>query len=56
MSKNAVSFFLLLMSTLQQNWRKGQKRFFLEVRGVGERGRGWGIWGRNGPMYAHMNK
>jgi hypothetical protein len=22
------------MSSLQQNWRKGQNRFFLEVRGV----------------------
>jgi hypothetical protein len=26
-SKNAMSFLLLLMSTLQQNWRKGQNRF-----------------------------
>jgi hypothetical protein len=23
------------MSTLQQNWRKGQNRFYLEVRGAG---------------------
>jgi hypothetical protein len=37
-SKNAVSFLLLLMSSLQQNWRKGQNRFCLEVRRVGDRG------------------
>jgi hypothetical protein len=37
-SKNALSFLLLLMSSLQQNWRKGQKRFCLEVsEGGGER-------------------
>jgi hypothetical protein len=33
-----VSFLLLLVSTLQWNWRKAQNRFCLEVRGVvGER-------------------
>jgi hypothetical protein len=48
-SKNALSFLLLLMSTLQQNWRKGQNRFCLEVREMGEKGRGWGAEGRNGP-------
>jgi hypothetical protein len=54
--KNALSFSLLLMSSLQQNWRKGQNRYCLEVRGAG-RGRGWGARGRNSPtMYAHMNK
>jgi hypothetical protein len=35
--KNAMSFLLSFMFTLQQNWRRGQKRFCLEVRGV----RGW---------------
>jgi hypothetical protein len=25
------------MSSLQQNWRKGENRFFLEARGSGER-------------------
>jgi hypothetical protein len=34
-SKNALSFLLLLMSSLQQNWRKGQSRFFLEAKGGG---------------------
>jgi hypothetical protein len=32
--ENAVSFLLLLISTLQWNWRKVQNRFCLEVRGV----------------------
>jgi hypothetical protein len=36
------------MFTLQQNWRKGQNRFCLEVRGVGRRWRERGIRGRNG--------
>jgi hypothetical protein len=27
------------MFSLQQNWRRGQNRFCLEVRGVGERER-----------------
>jgi hypothetical protein len=45
------------MSTLQQNWKKGQNRFCLEQRGVGGEGEG----GRQGgemiqTMYAHMNK
>jgi hypothetical protein len=38
------------MSSLQQNWRKGQNRFCLEVRGVG----------KNDPnnvcTYEYMNK
>jgi hypothetical protein len=36
------------MSSLQQNWRKGQNRFYLEARGggedserVGDRGEKW---------------
>jgi hypothetical protein len=39
-SKNAVSFLLLLISTLQWNWRKEQNRFCLEAgERVGARGR-----------------
>jgi hypothetical protein len=30
------------MSSLQQNWRKGQNRFFLEMIGVWGRGKGKG--------------
>jgi hypothetical protein len=42
-SKNALSFLLLLMSSLQLNWRRGQNRFCLEARGVwGERERARG--------------
>jgi hypothetical protein len=37
-SKNAMSFLLLLMYTLQQNWRKEQNRFCLEESVVGRRG------------------
>jgi hypothetical protein len=57
-----MSFLLLLMSSLQQNCRKGQNRFCLEVRGVGGKGKerrerdGAEAGGRNGPMYAHVNK
>jgi hypothetical protein len=44
------------MSSLQQNWRKGQNRFCLEVRAV----RGPGTRGRNNPnnvcTYEYMNK
>jgi hypothetical protein len=52
-----LSFLLSLMSSLQQNWRRGQNRFCLEVRGW----RGEGGAGRQGgemaqTMYAHMNK
>jgi hypothetical protein len=45
------------MSSLQQNWRKGQNRFCLEVREVGGEGRDAGH-GREMAeiMYAHMNK
>jgi hypothetical protein len=52
-----MSFILLLISTLQQNWRKAQNKFCLEGRG--EEGKGWG-WGQEGEMtqtmYAHLNK
>jgi hypothetical protein len=34
------------MSTLQQNWRRGQNRLCLEARGYGERWRGQGAGGR----------
>jgi hypothetical protein len=52
------------MSSLQQNWRRGQNRFCLEVRGwegEGSDGReGGGVQGEGGEMaqtmYAHMNK
>jgi hypothetical protein len=37
------------MSTLQQNWRKGQNRVCLEVRGVWGKGMGWVAGGRNSP-------
>jgi hypothetical protein len=58
-SKTTMSFLLLLMSTLQQNWRRGQNRFCLEARGI--RGKvGGGRRGQEGEMaqtmYAHMNK
>jgi hypothetical protein len=45
------------MSTLQQNWRRGQNRLYLEARGVGVRGRGCEAEGEMAPtMYARMNK
>jgi hypothetical protein len=37
-----MSFLLMLISTLQQNWRKMQNRFCLKVRGEGGGGRGEG--------------
>jgi hypothetical protein len=39
-----LSFLLSLMSSLQQNWTRGENRFCLEARGVYEekRGRGQG--------------
>jgi hypothetical protein len=40
-STNALSFLLLLMSSLQQNWRKGQNRFCLEARCLAGREREW---------------
>jgi hypothetical protein len=44
-----MSFLLLLMSTLQQNWRKGQNRFCLQVRRVGGERVEAGGRGENGP-------
>jgi hypothetical protein len=48
------------MLSLQQNWRKGQNKFYLEARRVGERMRGRGAGGRNDPnnvrTYLYMNK
>jgi hypothetical protein len=45
-SKNTVYFLLLLMSSLQQNWRRGQNRFCLEARG-GQRRKVCGALGKN---------
>jgi hypothetical protein len=56
-SKNTMSFLLLLMSSLQQNWRREQNRFCLEVRVVGGDRGGFeqgGVMAQT--MYAHMNK
>jgi hypothetical protein len=45
------------MYSFQQNWRRGQNRFCLEVRGVVGRRRGWGAGVEMAStMYAHMNK
>jgi hypothetical protein len=45
------------MSSLQQNWRRGQNRFCLEVRELGRREREWGQRGEMAQtMYVHMNK
>jgi hypothetical protein len=56
-SKNAMSFLLLLMSTLQQNWRKGQNSFCLEEREGGGEGGDQGQGGEMAQtMYAHMYK
>jgi hypothetical protein len=41
------------MSSLQQNWRRGQNRFCLEARGWGRRGQGGEMVQT---MYAHINK
>jgi hypothetical protein len=44
------------MSSLQQNWRKGQNRFCLEARGaVGEGGDREQGGEMTQTMYAHMN-
>jgi hypothetical protein len=58
LKKNAMSFLLLsLMSSLQQNWRRGQNKFCLEVRRVAWKGRGWRQGGEMAQkIYAHMNK
>jgi hypothetical protein len=45
------------MSSLQQNWRKGQNRFCLEVRRGWEEREGVRAEGEMAQtMYAHMNK
>jgi hypothetical protein len=50
-SKNAMTFLLSLMLSLQQNWRRGQNSFCLETRGVGH----WqGKMAQT--MYTHKNK
>jgi hypothetical protein len=43
------------MFSLQQNWRRGQNRFCLEVRGVGRRRKGVGGRRNHGPnnVYAY---
>jgi hypothetical protein len=52
-----MSFLIIAMFSLQQNWRRGQNRFCLEVRVVREK---VGMGGQGGQMtqimYAHMNK
>jgi hypothetical protein len=45
------------MFSLQQNWRRGQDRFCLEVRGLVGEGRDWEQGGQmTQTMYAYMNK
>jgi hypothetical protein len=52
-----MSFLLLLISSLQWNWRKAQNRFYLEVRGKRGEDRGRGQEGEMTQiMYAHVNK
>jgi hypothetical protein len=55
--KNAMSFILSLMFSLQQNWRRGQNRFCLEASGVGS---GEGVKRQQGEiaqtMYTHRIK
>jgi hypothetical protein len=46
-----LPFLLLLMSSLQQNWRRGQNRFCLGARGIRGRRREMAQ-----TMYTHMNK
>jgi hypothetical protein len=59
-SKNVFSFLLLLMSSLQQNLRKGQNRFCLEARVVVGRGKGWRAGEKNDQnnvcTYEYTNK
>jgi hypothetical protein len=55
-NKHAMSFLLSLMFSIQQNWRRGQNRFCLEVRGFGERRRVWGAAGRDGPNNISTNE
>jgi hypothetical protein len=51
-----MSFLLLLISTLQRNWRKAQNRFCLEGRGRGERVGVEQEGEMTQTMYAHVNK
>jgi hypothetical protein len=59
-AKNTMSFLLLFMSSLQENWRRGQNRFCLEARSWGKKqgqGEGGGQGEEMAPtMYARMNK
>jgi hypothetical protein len=55
LKQNAVSLLLLLMSSLQQNWKKGQNRFYLEACGVEGESRGQGVEMAQ-TIYVHMNK
>jgi hypothetical protein len=50
-SKDSMPFLLLLMSSLQQNWRREQNRFCLELKGVYVGGSK-----KAKTMYAHTNK
>jgi hypothetical protein len=49
-----MSFLLLLMSFPQENYRRGQNKFCLEARGVGEKGREQGAVWRNGPNNVYI--
>jgi hypothetical protein len=51
-----MSFLLLLMSSLQQNWRKEQNSFWLETREWGERGWLQGAGRRNDPNDVWTNE
>jgi hypothetical protein len=55
LAKTLCLFYCL--SSVQRNWRRGQNRFCLEARRVGE---DEGVGGQGGgmtqTMYAHMNK
>jgi hypothetical protein len=51
-----MSFLLSLVSSLQQNWRRGQNRFCLEARRVEGRGNERGGREMVQTMYAHTNK
>jgi hypothetical protein len=55
-SKNALSLLLLLMSSVQPNWREWKNRLCLEMRVVGKE-RGLGLGGEMAQtMYAHVNQ
>jgi hypothetical protein len=52
-----MSSLLVLVSSHQQNWRKGQNRFCLEAGWWGGEGRGRRAGGEmTQTMYVHMNK